>query len=180
MQNPREQRGIMEMRAKRSVSGAALAAALAVAVTTAVTVSMPARAHHSFASYNMDQTKVFTGVVTRVNPDANHLQIFFAPMNEERKNVLRGADGKPVIWAVEMGGSAQAAQDGISVNTFPPGTIFSVAMHPLRSGGAAGSRVNPGGMFKCPEKTPPAPGKQCDSVAGNTALGKGTLPAPKE
>ena len=137
-------------------------------------------AHHSFAAYNMDQTKVFTGVVTRVNPDANHLQIFFAPMNDEHKNVIRGADGKPVIWAVEMGGSAAAAAEGISVNTFPPGTIFSVAMHPLRSGGTAGSRVNPGGLFKCPEKTPPPPGKNCDSVAGNVAIGKGPLPAAKE
>jgi len=168
------------MRAKRSVPRGVLAAALAVAVTTAMTVSVPVLAHHSFATYNMDQTKVFTGVVTRVNPDANHLQIFFAPMNEERKNVLRDAEGKPVVWAVEMGGSAQSAQEGISVNTFPPGTIFSVAMHPLRSGGTAGSRVNPGGLFKCPEKTPPAAGKHCDSVAGNTALGKGPLPAPKE
>jgi hypothetical protein len=101
-------------------------------------------------------------------------------MNEERKNVLRDADGKPVIWAVEMGGSAQSAQEGISVNSFPPGTIFSVAMHPLRSGGPAGSRVNPGGLFKCPEKTPPQPGKHCDSVKGSVALGKGPLPAAKE
>ena len=168
------------MRAKRSVSGGVLAAALAVAATVVMMVAAPAWAHHSFASYNMDQVKLFTGVVTRVNPDANHLQIFFAPMNEERKNVLRDADGKPVIWAVEMGGSAQAAQEGISVNAFPPGTIFSVAMHPLRSGGNAGSRVNPGGLFKCPEKTPPAPGKHCDSVTGNIVLGKGELPAAKE
>jgi hypothetical protein len=168
------------MRAKRSVSGGVVGAALAVAATVAMVIALPARAHHSFATYNMDQTKVFTGVVTRVNPDANHLQIFFAVMNEERKNVLRDADNKPLLWAVEMGGSAQAAQEGISVNTFPPGTIFSVAMHPLRSGGSAGSRVNPGGMFKCPEKTPPAAGKHCDSVAGNTALGKGPLPPPKE
>jgi len=161
------------MRAKRGVLAGLLGAALAVAVTTAV-------AHHSFAAYNMDQVKVFTGVVTRVNPDANHLQIFFAPMTEERKNVLRDADNKPILWAVEMGGSAQSAAEGISVNTFPPGTIFSVAMHPLRSGGNAGSRVNPGGLFKCPEKTPPAAGKHCDSVAGNTALGKGPLPPAKE
>ena len=88
----------------------------------------------------MEVTKVFTGVVTRVNPDANHLQIFFAPMNEERKNVVRGADGRPVMWAVEMAGSAQAAQDGISVSTFPPGTIFSVALHPARDGQHAGTR----------------------------------------
>ncbi len=166
------------MTAKRSVRGGF--AALAGAVTGALIVAVPAWAHHSFAQYNMDQTKVFTGVVTRVNPDANHLQIFFAPMNQERKNVLRDTEGKPVIWAVEMGGSAQSAQEGISVNTFPPGTIFSVAMHPLRSGGPAGSRVNPGGLFKCPEKTPPAAGKHCDTVQGNVAIGKGPLPAPKE
>ena len=165
------------MRAKH---GGALAAALAGAVTAALVVAVPAWAHHSFAQYNMEQTKLFTGVVTRVNPDANHLQIFFAPMNDERKNVLRGADGKPVIWAVEMGGSAQSATEGISVNSFPPGTIFSVGLHPLRSGGPAGSRVNPGGLFKCPEKTPPAAGKHCDSVQGNVAIGRGALPATKE
>jgi hypothetical protein len=170
----------MHTRARRSVSGGILAAALAVTVVTTVMVALPARAHHSFAPYNMEQTKVFTGVVTRVNPDANHLQIFFAPMNDERKNVIRDADNKPVLWAVEMGGSAQSATEGISVNTFPPGTIFSVAMHPLRNGGPAGSRVSPGGMFKCPEKKPPAPGKHCDSVEGNTRLGNGPLPPPKE
>jgi hypothetical protein len=167
----------MQLRAKH---GGALAAALAGAVTAALMVAVPAWAHHSFAQYNMEQTKLFTGVVTRVNPDANHLQIFFAPMNDERKNVLRDADGKPVIWAVEMGGSAQSAQEGISVNSFPPGTIFSVGLHPLRSGGPAGSRVNPGALFKCPEKTPPAAGKHCDSVQGNVAIGRGALPAAKE
>ncbi len=166
------------MSSKRKVSVGAFSAFASIAVA-ALMVITPARAHHSFASYNMDQVKVLTGVVTRVNPDANHLQIFFAPMNEERKNVLRDADNKPIVWAVEMGGSAQAAAEGISVNTFPPGTIFSVAMHPLRSGGNAGSRVNPGGMFKCPERMPPAAGKHCDSVQGSIALGKGPLPEAK-
>ena len=84
--------------------------------------AMPALAHHSFAIFNMEQTRVFTGVVTRINPDANHLQIFFAPMNEERKGVLRSEDGKPVVWAVEMAGSAQAAIQGVSVSSLPPGT----------------------------------------------------------
>jgi hypothetical protein len=137
-------------------------------------ISMPALAHHSFALYNMEQTKTFTGVVTRVNPDANHLQIFFAEMNPERKNVIRGEDGKPVIWAVEMTGSAQAAAEGISVGTFPPGTIFSSAMHPLRSGEKAGSRVGP--IYKCPEKKPPEVGKHCDTVEGKVTVGGGALP----
>src|SRR5262245_27179364 len=158
----------------------ARAGAVALMLTLALAGALPTRAHHSFAAYDMEKTKVFTGVVTRVNPDANHLQIFFAPMNEERKNVLRDADGKPVIWAVEMGGSAQSATEGISVNSFPPGTIFSVAMHPLRSGGPAGSRVNPGAIYKCPEKKPPAAGKHCDSVDGSVAIGKGPLPPAKE
>jgi hypothetical protein len=143
-----------------------------------VGLATPAHAHHSFAIFDSEVTKVFTGVVTRVNPDANHLQIFFAPMNEERKNVERGPDGKPIIWAVEMEGSAQAATMGISVNSFPPGTIFSVALHPLRSGEPAGSRRDTGAIYKCPEKTPPAAGKNCDTVEGHTTIGTGPLPEP--
>jgi hypothetical protein len=146
----------------------------------AIALALPAFAHHSFAAYDMEKTKVFTGVVTRINPDANHLQIFFAPMNEERKNVIRGEDGKPIVWAVEMMGSAQSAAEGISVNTFPPGTIFSVGLHPLRDGQHAGTRGRGGTIYKCPPKTPPAPGKHCDSVPGSTAYGTGGLPQPKE
>jgi hypothetical protein len=147
------------------------------AVATALLVA-PLGAHHSFSIFNHDITKVFTGVVTRVNPDANHLQIFFAPMNAERKNVERGKDGKPIVWAVEMTGSAQAAREGVSVSSFPPGTIFSVGLNPLRSGENAGARV--GNLFKCPVKKPPAVGKHCDSVDGNKAHGAGPLAAPKQ
>lgn len=152
---------------RRTVAAIAALAAIPVAVY----------AHHSFSLYNNEVTKVFTGVVTRVNPDANHLQIFFAPMNADRTNVERGADGKPVIWAVEMAGSAQAATQGVSVNNFPAGTIFSVGMHPLRSGELAGARE--GNLFKCPAKKPPAAGKHCDSVDGSTKHGDGALAAAK-
>ena len=58
-----------------------------VCVLLVLAASTPAVAHHSFSIFNMEQTKVLTGVVTRVNPDANHLQVFFAPMNDERKGV---------------------------------------------------------------------------------------------
>lgn len=178
----------MNSKARRNVSGggrlltvaATLATNMATIMATimAVTMALPALAHHSFAAYDMESTKVFTGVVTRVNPDANHLQIFFAPMNEERKNVLRDADGKPVVWAVEMWGSAQSAKEGISVNSFPPGTIFSVGLHPLRDGQHAGTRGRTGTIFRCPDKKPPAAGKHCDSVEGHTEFGQGGLPQP--
>ena len=147
-----------------------------VALAAAVTLAVPVRAHHSFAMYDMKVTKVFTGVVTRVDPSVNHLQIFFAPMNAARKNVERDAKGEPVVWTVEMGGSAQMARQGISVNTFPPGTVFSVGLHPLRNGEPAGARE--GGLFRCPDRTPPEPGKHCDSVKGHTAVGDDPLPTP--
>jgi hypothetical protein len=152
----------------------ALLAALALAL--AVTLTAPrVQAHHSFSIFDSSKTRVFTGVVVRVNPDVNHLQIFFAVMNEERKNVIRDAKGQPIIWAVEMAGSAQSAREGISVNAFPPKTIISIGLHPLRSGEPAGDR---GGspLFKCPVNTPPPPGKHCDSVEGHVAFGQGKLP----
>lgn len=57
-----------------------------------------AQAHHSFAMYDEKKIYVFTGVVTRISPDANHLQIFFSPLDEARKSVVRDASGEPVVW----------------------------------------------------------------------------------
>jgi hypothetical protein len=144
----------------------------------------PLQAHHSFAPYDMQKTKILTGVVTRVNPDANHLQIYFAEMNPERTNVVRDKDNKPIIWSVEMAGSAASAQDGISVNSFPAGTVFSVAVHPARNGDTSGFREGP--LFKCPpdpksasaRALPPKAGQHCDSVEGRIAHGQGRLPTP--
>src|SRR5262245_47575776 len=141
------------MNMKRTASGL-----VAATLTAAAVVAVPAYAHHSFSIFDASQTKTFTGVVTRVNPDANHLQIFFAPMNEARTGVERGPDNKPIIWAVEMAGSAASAQQGISVSEFPPGAVFTVSLHPLRSGSPAGARE--GALYKCPQKAPAAPGER--------------------
>lgn len=156
------------MKAYSTVGGFSIAAAVLLTASLG--------AHHSFAMYNMQVVKVVTGVVTRVDPAPNHLQIYFAEMNPQRKNVERNAKGEPIIWTVEMGQSAQMARQGISVNSFPPGTVFSVGLHPLRNGDPAGARE--GGLFKCPVRTPPAPGKHCDSVPGHTASGKEPLATP--
>ena len=159
-------------RLSRVAAGVAFALFAAMAALV-----VPVQAHHSFSIFDSTKTKVFTGVVVRVNPDVNHLQIFFAVMNEERTNVIRDAKNQPIIWAVEMAGSAAAAREGISVNGFPPKTIISVGLHPLRSGEPAGDRGG-SAMFKCPANTPPKPGKHCDSVEGHAAFGRGALPTP--
>ena len=133
-------------------------------------LASPAMSHHSFAMY--DQTKVmsFTGVVTRFVSQPNHAEIHFVPLGKDGKAV-RDANGKFVPWGVEMAGAAAVATEGITVATFVPGTIFSVNLNPLRDGKNFGSRTGP--IFKCPKDTPPAPGKHCNSVQGNTQHGRG-------
>jgi hypothetical protein len=155
------------------VATTVLAAAAALA-----SASVPVEAHHSFAMYDQEKTYVFTGVVTRISPDANHLTIFFAPLDEKRAAVVRDKKGEPIIWSVELRAASQVAQEGVTVASFPAGTIFSVGLHPLRNGLPAGGRGN-SGLFKCPPNTPPAPRQHCDAVAGATSHGgSGVLPAP--
>jgi hypothetical protein len=134
-------------------------------------------AHHSFAMYDLEKTYVITGVVVRVDPNPNHLQIFFAPLNEARDKVIRDEKGQPWVWSLEMDSAAVAARDGITVNNFPRGTIISAGLHPLRNGLPAGGRGK-NGLFKCPADTPPAASKHCDSVKGSTSHGQGALPRP--
>jgi hypothetical protein len=112
-----------------------------------------------------------------VDPNPNHLQIFFAPLNAARDRIVRDSKDQPVVWAVEMDSAAAAARQGITVNGFPRGTIISVGLHPHRNGFPAGGRGK-SGLFRCPADTPPAAGKHCDSVKGATSHGEGVLPAP--
>lgn len=81
--------------------------------------------------------------------------------------------------AVELRAASQVAQDGVTVDAFPPGTIFSIGLHPLRNGRPAGGRGK-SGLFKCPPSTPPMTGKNCDSVTGSTSHGQGALPQPTD
>jgi hypothetical protein len=161
------------MKTQTKVKGLGIAAA-----ALALASVLPVEAHHSFAMYDMGQVEVFTGVVTGIDPAPNHLSINFAVMNQERTNVIRDEKGDPIIWTVEMGGSAQMARQGVTVAAWPPRTVFSVALHPLRNGEPGGSRE--GAMFRCPDEMPPEPGMHCDSVVGHVVIGSGELARPTE
>jgi hypothetical protein len=132
----------------------------------------PALSHHSFAMYDQTKTLVLTGVAHQFISQANHAEIQFYLIGPDGK-LAKDKDGKYVDWGVEMAGAAAMAQQGITADTFPAGTIFSVKMNPLRDGSNFGSRI--GALAKCTWKSPPAPGKTCDTVKGSEILGGTTF-----
>jgi hypothetical protein len=135
-------------------------------------VGTPAFAHHSFAMYDQDKTVVLTGVLYQFVAQANHAELHFYVVGPDGK-LVKNKDGKNLDWGVEMAGAAAVAQQGITAAAFPAGTIFSVKLNPLRDGSNFGSRI--GAIAKCPWKTPPAPGKTCDTVKGSELLGGNTF-----
>jgi hypothetical protein len=134
----------------------------------------PASSHHSFAMYDQTKVLVLTGVAHQFVAQANHAELHFYLIAPDGK-LTKDKDGKLVDWGVEMAGAAAMAQQGITAATFPVGTIFSVKMNPLRDGSAFGSRVAASAIAKCPWKTPPDPGKTCDTVKGSEILGGTTF-----
>jgi hypothetical protein len=132
----------------------------------------PALSHHSFAMYDQTKTVVLTGVAHQFVSQANHAELHFYVIGADGK-LSKDKDGKYIDWGVEMAGAAAMAQQGITAETFPAGTIFSVKMNPLRDGSNFGSRV--GAIAKCPWKTPPVVGKTCDTVKGSEILGGNTF-----
>jgi hypothetical protein len=109
---------------------------------------LPALAHHSFAMYDQAETKTFTGKLTRFIPGANHAQILFEVLDEDGNPVKDGA-GKPVMWGVETGPAARIAQQGVTPDNFPNGTILTVSLNPLRDGRTFGALPNGAGLINC-------------------------------
>lgn len=108
-------------------------------------LAAPALAHHSFAMYDMTQTKTATGKLIRFVPGANHAQLYFEMLEADGKPITK--DGKPVIMGVETGSAAQLARQGVTVDAFPVGTIIGLAYHPQRDGKPQGALA--GELIKC-------------------------------
>ena len=123
---------------------------IVLTVALAIALAAPAFAHHSFAMYDTAQTKSFTGKLTRYIPGANHAQLLFELLDDEGKAIVK--DGKPVQWGVETGSAAALSRQGITVDSFPIGTIITVDLHPLRDGRAFGALA--GLLIKCGNAMP--------------------------
>lgn len=145
-------------------------------MTTALAAlaAIPAFAHHSFAMYDQTKMLVLTGVVYQFVAQANHAEIHMYLIGPDGK-LEKGPDGKPHAYGVEMAGAAAIAEQGITADSMKAGTILSVKVNPLRDGSDFGSKAGNSGLARCPWKTPPAPGKSCDSVQGRDILGAPTF-----
>ena len=113
-------------------------------------LAAPALAHHSFAMYDMTQTKTATGKLIRFIPGANHAQLLFELLDGDGKTVTK--DGKPAVMGVETGSAAQLARQGVTVDDFPLGTVIAVAYHPLRDGKPLGALA--GEIIRCGKALP--------------------------
>jgi hypothetical protein len=153
------------VRARRSIGTTALAAMAAVA-TLAWTTN--AGAHHSFAMYDQAQVKTMTGKLTRFIPGANHAQLIFEVLEPDGSPALDAA-GKPVMWGVETGPAARIAQQGVTPDNFPNGTIVTVTLNPLRNGKTFGAMPNGTPIVHCGTTMPQG---GCTVETGRSYLGQ--------
>jgi len=134
----------------RNPIGKASCLAGLVGVITLVVMTTPALSHHSFAMYDQSTTKTMTGKLTRFIPGGNHAQLVFEVLDAEGKTVVE--KGKPLLWAVETGSAMAIARQGVTVESFPAGTIFTVTLHPLRDGRPVGAIA--GQIINCGKALP--------------------------
>jgi hypothetical protein len=120
-------------KAMRASSPAAWTTAAIAAIALVGSVAVPALSHHSFAMYDQSIERTYTGKLVRFIIGANHSQFIFDVV-DQGGNVMMGDGGNPVQWGVETGPASTLARQGITVESFPIGTIFTVSLNPLRDG----------------------------------------------
>lgn len=101
-------------------------AGIAVAIS-----AIPVVAHHSFAMFDAEKTKVLEGTVKEFQWTNPHSWILM---------MVDNAQGQPEQWAIEMGGPGGLARQGWVPKTLKPGMKIKTVIHPLRDG-------NNGGQF---------------------------------
>ena len=107
-----------------------------------------AAAHHSFAMYDREMTRTMTGTLIRFVPGANHAQLIFQ-LVDSHGELMVAENGDPVLWGVETGPARAIAREGITVKSFPLGTILTVTLSPLRDGRNFGARIGSAPLIKC-------------------------------
>jgi hypothetical protein len=132
---------------RRTLVTAAIATIALLGILTA-----PVAAHHSFAMYDTSIEKTMTGKLIRFVVGANHSQYVFQVVNPDGSLAVDNKGG-PLIWNVETGAATQLARNGITVETFKIGTIFTITFSPLRDGRNGGAQRG-NSLIMCGMKLP--------------------------
>jgi Family of unknown function (DUF6152) len=105
-------------------------AGIAVAMT-----AIPAIAHHSFAMFDAEKTKVLEGTIKEFQWTNPHSWILMTVNNDQ---------GQAEQWAIEMGGPAGLARQGWVPKTLTAGMKVKTVIHPLRDGNNGSGRKSDG------------------------------------
>jgi hypothetical protein len=144
----------------------ALRVAIGVGVVAAACAGSRADAHHSFAMYDQTKQETYTGKLVRFIPGANHAQLLFEIVGADGEPAV-GADGKPITWGVELGPAAAIAKQGVTVASFPIGTVITVTLNPLRNGKTFGALAQGARLIRCGSEVPAS---GCTAETGETFL----------
>jgi hypothetical protein len=94
--------------------------------------SAPAWVHHSGAMFDSGKEQTLVGTITEYNWVNPHSSF---------KVSVKDADGKDVVWAIEMNAPQNLVRQGWKRTTLKSGDKVTVVVHPLRDGKPGGSFV---------------------------------------
>ena len=90
-----------------------------------VAAFLPARAHHSYANYNMSTLVQMEGTVRQVHWIFPHVTIYVE---------VEDADGQAQMWAMGASTPAGVERAGVSRDDVQPGDRVGVRCYPLKDG----------------------------------------------
>lgn len=111
-------------------------------LATAIAWLLPAWAHHSHGNYQTTEYTHLAGTVKELHWMNPHTWIYLE---------VPGADGEPVLWALEGGSPNSLAESGWKPDSVESGDRISVRCHRLRddsNGCLLGFLTPPGGEEK--------------------------------
>jgi len=92
----------------------------------------PARAHHSFAMFDLTKNQTISGVIKDLDWTNPHSWLDIEATN---------STGEPVTWSFEAGSPSGLYKAGWRMSAIHAGDKISVTYHPLRDGRPGGSLI---------------------------------------
>lgn len=104
-----------------------------IGVTAFLVLTCPARAHHSFAMFDLGKNVTVEAVIKEVQFTNPHVWL---------QILVKDAKGVETEWSIESGAPGMMLRNGWKPSTLKAGDKVTLTMHPLRNGKPGGSLVN--------------------------------------